>query len=169
MSAQAYSGQTGVYNDKWAAAGPKGEVNNSKYLAVFQGDEVKMTFAKTMNYFGIDWGAISGGNIFSFYNKGQLVKSFSTEDVNPVAPVHASQHGGEGNGYLHFMSSSAKDVFDEIKIIQKGGGGFESDNHSFMEGTGAFHDPQSVPEPTMTLGLMVVGGSFLLKQRKKLA
>jgi hypothetical protein len=160
------SGKTGVYNDKWAPAGANGEVNNSKYLAVFSGNTVTMTFQKTMNYFGIDWGAISSGNIFSFFRNGQQVNSFSTADVNPVAPVRAKQHGGEGNGYLHFYSTSANDIFDEIRITQAGGGGFESDNHSFQEGTGAFNT-KDVPEPTVTLGLMAMGGAFLLKRNRK--
>ncbi len=164
--ASTQAGQTGVYNDRWAPAGANGEVNDSKYLAVFAGNTVTMTFQKTMNYFGIDWGAISGGNIFSFFRNGQQVKSFSTADVNPVAPVRASQHGGEGNGYLHFYSTSASDIFDEIRISQAGGGGFESDNHSFQEGTGAFNT-KDVPEPAVTLGLMAMGGAFLLKRNRK--
>ncbi len=166
------SGQTGVYNDRWAPAGANGEVNNSNYLAVFAGNTVTMTFAKTMNYFGIDWGAISGGNVFSFFRNGQQVRSFSTADVNPVAPVRATQHGGEGNGYLHFYSSSANDVFDEIRITQTGGGGFESDNHSFHEGSGRFdfeNELKDVPEPTVTLGLIALGSTFLISKRKKLA
>jgi hypothetical protein len=166
------SGKTGVYSDRWAPAGANGEVNNSKYLAVFAGNTVKMTFQKTMNYFGIDWGAISSGNIFSFFRNGQQVKSFSTADVNPIAPIRASQHGGEGNGYLHFYSTGTDDIFDEIRVTQNGGGGFESDNYSFHEGTGAFDitKTKDVPEPTVTIGLMAMGGAFLLKRgRKQLA
>lgn len=172
-STRAYSGKTGVYGDRWAPAGANGEVNNSSYLAVFSGNTVQMTFQRTMNYFGINWGAISGGNIFSFFRNGQQVNSFSTADVNPVAPVRASQHGGEGNGFLHFYSTSSNDIFDEIRITQMGGGGFESDNHSFHEGTGAFDisgQTKDVPEPTVTLGLMAMGGALLLtRNRKKLA
>lgn len=165
------SGQTGVYNDRWAPAGVNGEVNNSRYLAVFQGNTVTMTFANTMNYFGIDWGAISNGNVFSFFRGGKQIKSFSTKDVNLLAPVRARQHGGEGNGYLHFYANSAKDIFDEIRISQVGGGGFESDNHSFQQGTGRFDfekELKDVPEPTVTLGLIALGSAFLVSQRKKL-
>lgn len=164
------SGKTGVFNDRWAPAGANGEVNVSKYLAVFAGNTVKMTFAKTMNYFGIDWGAISSGNTFSFFRNGQEVKTFNTADVKPVAPIHASQHGGEGNGYLHFYSGGKDDVFDEIRISQLGGGGFETDNHSFHEGTGTFNfenELKDVPEPTVTLGLMMTGGLFLLQRNRK--
>jgi hypothetical protein len=156
------SGVSSVRSDVWAPAGPDGEVNKGNYLAVFQGDSVTIDLQKSLKYFGMDWGAISSGNIFSFYNGDQLVKSFSTEDVNPVAPVHASQHGGQGNGYLHFYSENNKDTFNRIVITQTGGGGFESDNFSFNTA-----DPRKVPEPTAVLGLMAVGGALLLKRKNQ--
>jgi hypothetical protein len=157
------SGSSSVRSDVWAPAGPTGEVNTGNYLAVFQGNEVTIKLAETLNYFGINWGAISGGNVFSFFKDNQLVKSFSTEDVNPLALVHADQHGGEGNGYLHFYSEGADDNFNKIVITQTGGGGFESDNHSFHVGKGSF---TPVPEPSIVLGLMAAGGSLLLKRKK---
>jgi len=154
------SGVSSVRADRWAPAGANGEVNDGKYLAVFQGDSVTIDLQKSLKYFGMDWGAISSGNIFSFFMGDRLIKSFSTEDVNPVAPVRAAQHGGEGNGYLHFYSESNKDMFNRIVITQKGGGGFESDNHSFNA-----VDPRKVPEPTAVLGLMAAGAALLLKRR----
>lgn len=154
------SGISSVRSDRWAPAGANGEVNDGKYLAVFQGDSVTIDLAKGLKYFGMDWGAISGGNVFSFYNGNQLIKSFSTKDVNPVAPVKAAQHGGEGNGYLHFYAENKNDIFNRIVITQTGGGGFESDNHSFNVA-----DPRKVPEPTAVLGLMAAGGALLLKRR----
>ncbi|HTL90475.1 MAG TPA: PEP-CTERM sorting domain-containing protein [Leptolyngbya sp.] len=154
-----------VRSDVWAPAGANGEVNNTSYLAVFGGDSVTIDLAETLNYFGIDWGAISSGNVFSFFMGDRLVKSFSTEDVNPVAPVHAAQHGGEGNGYLHFYSENQQDLFNRIVITQNGGGGFESDNHSFH--IASYGDPRKVPEPTAVLGLMAAGGALLLKRRNQ--
>lgn len=156
------SGVSSVRSDIWAPAGPNGEVNKGKYLAVFKGDSVTVDLASPLKYFGIDWGAISDGNTFSFYNGSQLIKSFSTADVNSVAPVHASQHGGQGNGYLHFYSENNNDIFNRIVISQAtvSGGGFESDNFSFN-----MKDPRKVPEPTAILGLMAAGGALLLKRR----
>ena len=164
-------GTSSVRQDKWAPAGANGEVNQSNYLAVFEGDDVVINLAKNLNYFGMNWGAISPGNVFSFYNGDSLVQSFSTSDVNPVAPIKAQQHGGEGNGYLHFYSTSAQDIFNKIVITQTGGGGFETDNYSFHEGNGAFDfdkemDTESVPEPSLIFGMLAVGGMFL-SQRKK--
>jgi hypothetical protein len=165
-SFQKNTGSSSVRADKWAPAGAKGEVNTTNYLAVFKDNDVTINLQKSLNYFGIDWGAISGGNVFSFFKGNQLVKSYSTADVNPLAPIKAKQHGGEGNGYLHFYADSAADIFDKIVISQKGGGGFESDNHSFHEGTGKFDfdNPQSVPEPGMVLGLLAIGGAAVRKR-----
>lgn len=152
-----------VRSDRWAPAGANGEVNEGNYLAVFQGGSVTIELEKSLNYFGMNWGAISPGNVFSFFKGNQLIKSFSTEDVNPVAPVRAEQHGGEGNGYLHFYADNESDIFDRIVITQTGGGGFESDNHSFH--MASYGDPRKVPEPTAVLGLMAAGGALLLKRR----
>ncbi|MBW4441392.1 MAG: PEP-CTERM sorting domain-containing protein [Plectolyngbya sp. WJT66-NPBG17] len=154
-----------VRADRWAPAGANGEVNEGNYLAVFQGGSVTIALQESLNYFGMNWGAISPGNVFSFFKGDRLVKSFSTEDVNPVAPVRATQHSGEGNGYLHFYADKEADIFDRIVITQTGGGGFESDNHSFH--MASYGDPRKVPEPTAVLGLMAAGGALLLKRRNQ--
>lgn len=59
-------------------------------------------------------------------------------------------------------------MFDRIVISQFGGGGFETDNHSFRRGSNAFdfENPTSVPEPGVVLGLMGVGGLLLRKRNK---
>jgi hypothetical protein len=155
-----------VRADQWAPAGTKGQVNDSNYLAVFQGSDVTIKLASTLNSFGMDWGAISGGNKFSFYNGDKLIKSYTTEDVNPVAPVHAAHQGGEGNGYLQFYADNASEIFNKIVITQTGGGGFESDNHSFYAGTTGFNHA-SVPEPGVVTGLMALGMAGVIKGRTK--
>jgi hypothetical protein len=168
-SFQSNNGSSSVRSNVWAPAGAKGEVNDSQYLAVFKGNDVTINLANKVNYFGIDWGAISGGNVFSFYNGDQLVQSYSTEDVNPVAPIRASQHNNEGNGFAHFYANSASEIFDRIVISQTAdGGGFESDNHSFNIGTGGFDFPsgKSVPEPGMLLGLVAIGGAVWSKRKR---
>ena len=158
-----------IRSDKWAPSGSNAEVNKSDYLAVFQGKDVEINLEENLNYFGINWGAISVGNQFSFYKGDSLIQSFSTSDVNPVAPVKAKQHGGQGNGYLHFYSTSSQDIFDRIVISQTAGGGFELDNLSFHTGNNGFDfdkEIESVPEPSFIFGMLAVGG-MLLNQRKK--
>jgi len=164
---------SGVVQDKWAPAGPNGENNVGKYLEVFNGDKVTISLGKTMNYYGIDWGAISANNTFSFFKTvgKDLVNvgAFTSKDVEPLAAKNGvlNKDQNQWNGYLHFYSTSDQDNFDTIQISQSSteGGGFESDNHSFHEGTGAF--TQAVPEPGMGLGVLAVGGLFLLKRKSQ--
>jgi hypothetical protein len=161
-SFQSANGSSSVRSDVWSPSGSKGEVNNGNYLAVFAGNNVTIDLADKVKYFGINWGAMSGGNTFSFYNGTSLIKSYSTETVAPMALIHAQQHGGEGNGYAHFTASNTSEMFDRIVISQVGGGGFESDNHSFN-----ISDPtKSVPEPGIMLGLAAIGGSVWAKRKR---
>lgn len=169
-------GQTGVYSNRWAPAGANGEVNTSDYLGVFRGNSVTIDLAESLNYFGIDWGAMSAGNDFAFYDGDQLINEFTYNDVNPLAPVNAAQHGGEGNGYLHFYANESTGTFNRIVVSNSQGGGFESDNHSFQYGSGGFTgdpgNPRPVPfEMESSLGLLVVGGivSYRKIRRSKLA
>ncbi|MCC5601661.1 Npun_F0296 family exosortase-dependent surface protein [Nostoc favosum] len=166
------SGTSSVRSDVWAPPGVKDtDINKSSYLAVFNGDKVTINLDGYLNYFGIDWGAISANNTFSFYNGNTLIKTFTTADVNPVAPTHGSQQNGEGSGYVHFYSNSTNDIFNKIVISQTStnGGGFESDNHSFHSGTDRFtgFDPKAVPEPSVILGMLTVGGMFLRKRKNE--
>ncbi|NJO70775.1 MAG: PEP-CTERM sorting domain-containing protein [Oscillatoriales cyanobacterium RM1_1_9] len=49
------------------------------------------------------------------------------------------------------------------------GGGFETDNHSFLLSNSGFNPEtnKSVPEPGMVAGLLVVGGLIAKKKAKK--
>lgn len=173
------TGSSSVRSDKWAPAGSTGKENDSKYLAVFNGNAATIKLEKTLNYFGIDWGAVSENNTFSFYKSGvsedALVRSFTTADIlNNTALFRAAWQGGQGNGYVHFYSDSSADNFDKIVISQSStvGGGFESDNHSFHQGTGKFDfddnlKPKPVPEPSVVLGLLATG-SILLRKRSQI-
>lgn len=164
------AGRSSVTNDKWAPSGTKGEDNTSKYLEVFTGDAVTINLQKSLNYFGIDWGAISADNTFSFYNGNTLLQSFTSKDVEPIAAKFGvkNQKQDQWNGYLNFYSEGKKDNFNKIVISQgsTAGGGFESDNHSFHIGTGKF-EPKATPEPGVTLGLLVISGGILGRRRLK--
>lgn len=166
ISTTAYSGQTGIYADKWAPSGVSGEVNSSKYLAVFQGNDaiIETLGGKKFNYFGLNLGALSSGNTLSFFDGGKLVKQLTYELMTQLAPTAAQQHGGEKNGFFEFFSEGNNDNFDKIVLSQIGGGGFETDNHTLRVGTGKY---TSVPEPGIVLGLVGVGGMFLRKRKSQ--
>lgn len=169
--------QSSVRSDMWAPTGAQGEKNNSRYLAVFQGNDVIIKLQESLNYFGINWGAAHSGNTYSFFKGDTLLKAFNTQDIENAggfshySSLHpggglGSEGGKQGNGYVHFYANSEADIFDRIVISQVGGGGFETDNHSFHVGGGRFtgFDVAKVPEPAMMLGLVGVAGMFLRKR-----
>lgn len=166
--------QSGLRSDVYAPLGAEGQVNDSQYLKVSRGNSVTINLAKNSNYFGLDWGAISRGNVFTFYKGDTLVKSYETRDVNPVAPFRSLAQGngegafagqGEGNGYVHFRADTASEVFDRIVISQMDKTAFESDNHSFnISDDGWTNKP--VPEPGIMLGLAAIGGSIWSKRKR---
>lgn len=158
----------------------KANKNDSKYLAVFSGNNVIINLKENLNYFGINWGAAHSGNTYSFYKGNSLLKAFSTADIDAAGGFqhYNTAHGGggagakggaQGNGFAHFYAENESEVFDRIVISQVGGGGFETDNHSFHVGSDRFtgFDPQSVPEPGMLLGLASIVGGTLLKRKQQ--
>ncbi|UKO99845.1 Npun_F0296 family exosortase-dependent surface protein [Nostoc sp. UHCC 0870] len=162
-------GSTGIFNDRWAPAGAGGEVNKSKYLAVFQNNSVSITAKNggVFNYFGLNAGALSTGNTFELLKGGVTVGKWDYAALNKIATVVGIDMNDQKNGFFEFFSDSALDNFDEIKLSQVGGGGFESDNHTFRIGSGKFNNPQSTPEPGAILGMLAVGGMVLHQRRKQ--
>ncbi|WGV26940.1 PEP-CTERM sorting domain-containing protein [Halotia branconii] len=163
-------GRTGIFNDQWAPAGASGEVNNSNYLAVFDGNyvSIKARGGGIFNYFGLDAGALSTGNTFELLKGGVTIGKWDYNQLNDIATVVGINMSDQKNGFFEFFSDSLTDNFDEIRLSQVGGGGFESDNHTFHLGTGQFNpDPQDIPEPSVTLGMLAVGGMFLRQRRKQ--
>lgn len=150
---------------KWAPDGANNEVNETPYLQVFSDSAVTIELAETLNYFGANWGSASPGNIFSFFDNEELVGSFNVDDIAAEGFAFTGTRSGQGTGYVDFRSSSEDDNFNRIVISQIGGGGFETDNHTFRVGTGAFSPdgPQDVPEPGALVGLGLLG---LLGSRK---
>ena len=168
---------------KWAPAGVNGENNESQYLQVFEGKNAVIETAKegdTFNYFGLNLGALSTGNTLEFFNAGNAVE-FDYQDSNgmaqtattltyniltALAPTAADQHGGQTNGFFEFFSEGMDDNFDKIVISQVGGGGFETDNHTFRIAKGKYVEA-SVPEPSIALGMLAFSGSMFIRKRKQ--
>ena len=150
---------------KWAPDGANNEVNDTSYLQVFSNSTVTIDLAEKLNYFGVNWGSASPGNIFSFFIDDDLVGSFNVDDIAAEGFAFTGTQSKQGTGYIDFRSSGEDDNFNRIVISQIGGGGFETDNHTFRVGTGAFSPdgPQDVPEPGALVGLGMLG---LLGSRK---
>ncbi|MEA5462478.1 Npun_F0296 family exosortase-dependent surface protein [Leptothoe sp. PORK10 BA2] len=164
--------KTNIKIDKWAPTGANAEKNTSQYLAVFQGNSVTVDLTNKLNYFGMNWGALSPENKFEFFQVDEqgIETSLGLFDYNNVfsssnskLPTKAAHHNNEYNGYVHFYANQEKGLFNRIKITQAGGGGFETDNYSlrfskqsfdFEEGT----DKAQTPEPGILLGLVTLSG-----------
>ncbi|MEH2056777.1 MAG: PEP-CTERM sorting domain-containing protein [Nostoc sp.] len=160
-STTAYSGQTGIYSDVWAPSGANAEVNKSDYLAVFSDSDVTIQAQgnNTFTYFGFDAGALSVGNTLQFFNGTTLVKELTYNILNSMATVAAPQQGDQMNGFFQFFSEGTDDTFNKIVISQTDGGGFESDNHTFRV--------ETVPEPSLTFGMLALAGLFMYKRQNK--
>lgn len=168
-------------NKKWAPAGVNGEDNTSDYLQVFKGKKAVIETAKegdTFNYFGINLGALSGGNTLAFFNGDDAVEfnyldsdgvaqaatSLTFDLLTALAPTTGEGQEGQKNGFFEFFSQGTDDNFDRIEILQTSGGGFETDNHTFKIGKGKY---ASVPEPSIALGMLAVSGAMFLSKRKQ--
>jgi hypothetical protein len=157
---------TNLKADVWAPANPDGSKNDSQYLAVFNGNKVTVSLGQTMNYMGINWGALSPNNTFTLLREGAVVGSFNYDSINPLAPTYAP-HQNQQNAYLHLYADSDEALFDTLVLEQVSthGGGFEVDNFSYIAADSKFEWQESVPEPGMVVGLLAIGGTALLKRR----
>ncbi|MEA5450287.1 PEP-CTERM sorting domain-containing protein [Leptolyngbya sp. CCNP1308] len=173
-----------VLQDQWAPTYETTQDNKSNYLTAFSGTNVQIDLDTTHNYFGINWGSAHDGNVFSFYNGDSLVQKFvyyndgrtfaadekTTNVASALKEYGTKGNGGEYNAYFNFFADSSDDIFNKIVISQLGGGGFETDNHTFRAGTKGFTEStESVPEPAMALSLLVVGGAMVAKRRSSSA
>jgi hypothetical protein len=158
--------KTDIISDNWAPANPDGSANNSKYLAVFNGNKVTVSLGQTMNYFGINWGALSANNTFTLMRGDSVVASFNYNSINPTAPTYAP-HQKERNAYLHLYADSTEALFDTLVLEQAStnGGGFEVDNFSYIAADTKFEWQESVPEPGMIVGILAIGGMVFCSRR----
>ena len=170
--------RTDIKSDRWAPTGANAERNASDYLAVFQGNSVTVDLANNLNYFGMNWGALSPENRFEFLqvDDNGVETSLGLFDYNNVfgssdskLPTQAAHHNNEYNGYIHFYANEENGLFNRIKITQNGGGGFETDNYSFRVSDSSFNfdegtDAVKTPEPGIILGLISLGGLMLRRR-----
>ncbi|MBP0029037.1 PEP-CTERM sorting domain-containing protein [Roseofilum sp. Guam] len=180
-------GRSAVIADRWVPENINGTVNhNNPYLTVFKGADVEIKFNETANYFGLNWGSVSANNKISFYKGDTLIDAFQSAghnapnqaELNAVWQESKGSHRArnfwnEADAYLEFWAEDAGSVFDRIVLqqVSHAGGGFETDNHSFLLSNTGF-DPdqnqsQSIPEPGMVLALLGVGGFMVRKRAKK--
>lgn len=174
-----FSGSFGIQvADQYGGAGKTGQ-----YLSTFSstGISIKLshtTAVKGVNYLGLDISALDDGNIVELLREGGVLASFSSstlkrkltkcpDTTNPYCgnPTSA-ENAGEQYAYVNFFDLTG--YFDEVKLKQVGGGGFEADNLTigFREANVPFGEALEVPEPASAL-LLLPGLLGLLLARRR--
>lgn len=177
-------------NGKTAGAGYTGKfaVNDSNLRTT------NLTFADTttgnnaagVKYFGLFYSSLDGGNQLTFYNGSTALAQFTIKNIPQLLNNNLAFKGGPYNQYGAFFNfyAGAGEQFTKIQFTQNGGGGLESDNHTFrvpnaltISGTGVnlagldvtagTLNTTSVPEPFTIIGTLI-GGTAAFRMRKKL-
>ncbi len=153
-----------------------------------------LTFADTttgnaaagIKYFGIFYSSLDSNNQLAFYDGSTVLAQFKISNIPQLLNNNSAFVGGPYNQYGAFFNfyADAGEQFTRIEFTQTGGGGFESDNHTFrvpdaltISGTGVNPaglnvtagtlNTTAVPEPFTIIGTLI-GGSTALRMRKKL-
>jgi hypothetical protein len=135
-----------------------------KYNTVSSTSVLDVTGGAT-NYFGLWATALDGGNTVSFFKDGASVGSVDLTSYllssdyrgNPTA-AHLGDDQYENFAFFNFFVAGG---YDEVKLIENGGGGFENDNQTIGVFTPA---PEPASWMMMIAGFGVVG--FCLRRPK---
>ena len=122
-----------------------GASGQGNYIVAYASGGIDLTLSHTaalpgINYFGLQISALDAGNTLTFYRAGVQVGQYGP--ANMVANLGACPSGSNpycGNpttgqdaseqfAYVNFFDLGG--YFDEIKLTETGGGGFESDNYT---------------------------------------
>ena len=143
--------------DQYGGAGGQGN-----YIVAYASSGIDLTLSHTaalpgINFFGLQISALDAGNTLTFYSGGVQVGQYGP--ANMVASLGACPSGSnpycgnpmtgqdaiEQSAYVSFFDLSG--YFDEIKLTETGGGGFESDNYTagYVD-TGAMLQTSAVSE-----------------------
>jgi len=153
-----YSSTIGTYTqtggDSYVKFDDQYGTGSPKYMSIKVGGKVNLAFDTPQNYFGFAWPAGDGQNTIKIVRQGQVLGTFTTDDVIALIPkdnntqitaINGSQYftknyygkpstgqnANEPYAYLHFIATPGL-AFDAVELSMGGGGEFENDNHSIM-------------------------------------
>lgn len=143
-----------------------------------------LTLNSPESYFGMWWSAGDSYNSLTFYGLVNGVETpietFSTANVisylqntantsayygNPSGQFQG-QDSGEPFAYLNFYAPQGL-TFNEIVFSDPGNTGFESDNWTVASSYTSIAGTVLTPEPSNTVGLLVIAGLGLISQIKR--
>lgn len=153
-----YTSTVGTYKqvggESYVKADDQYGTGSPKYMSIKVGGKVNLTFDVPQNYFGFAWPAGDGQNTIKIIRQGQVIGTFTTDDVIALIPnsstykitaINGSQYftknyyGKPGTGqnarepyaFLHFIATPGL-AFDAVELSMGQGGEFENDNHTIM-------------------------------------
>jgi hypothetical protein len=154
-----------------------------------------LTFADTttnnnaagIKYFGLFYSSLDSLNQLTFYDGSNILAEFTFSNIPQLLNNDSALVGGPYNQYGAFFNfyADAGEQITKIQFKQLGGGGFESDNHTFrvpdaLSVSGNEVDPaglsvttgtlrtQKIPEPGDVFGTLV-GGILAWGFKRKLS
>lgn len=182
-------------NGKTAGAGYAGQFASN----IGSVPTTNLTFATTagnnaagIKYFGMFYSSLDSLNQLTFYDGSNILAKFMFSNIPQLLHYDSALVGGPYNQYGAFFNfyADAGEQITKINFTQTGGGGFESDNHTFrvpdaVSISGNEVDPaglsvtagtlrtQKIPEPGDLVGTLLGGAAVwgLKRQlrKKKLA
>ena len=148
--------RTATFDSLLASSGNVyGGAGGSNFVTVQSVTNISLSSAA--NYFGLWASALDGGNTVELLSGGTSLGSFNLTsfvlgDAYRGNPAQGYGNGGEKYAFFNFHSGSS---FDQIRLIENGGGGFELDNVTIGN---------AIPEPSswalMLLGFGAIGYSM---------
>jgi hypothetical protein len=143
--------------------------------------------AAGVKYFGLFYSSLDNFNQLTFYDGSNILAEFTFSDIPKLLHYDSAFVGGPYNQYGAFFNfyADAGEQITKIQFKQLGGGGLESDNHTFrvpdalsvagnevdLAGlnvtTGTLKTTQ-IPEPGDVFGTLV-GGMLALGLKRKLS
>ncbi|MBB5685487.1 PEPxxWA-CTERM sorting domain-containing protein [Sphingobium boeckii] len=145
--AVALGGNTATFSRLNAStANVYGGANGSNFITVANDTVIGLSTA--VNYFGLWASALDGGNAVEFFSNGASLGSFNLTAFALDSAYAGNPNGGGNAGEKYaFFNFNSDTKFDQVKLIQNGGGGFEVDNVTLGN---------AVPEPA-TWAMMLIG------------
>lgn len=138
-----------------------GAGGTGRYITV-QGVTILDVTGPNVDYFGLWASALDGGNAVSFYKGGALVDTISLVSQ----PLDSSYSGNPNTAYLGqntgekyaFFNFVVVGGYDQVRIVQNNGGGFELDNVTV--GTAAATVPEPASWAMLIAGFGLVGAGM---------